>query len=413
MIIDARFRLLGPLALAIALVLGAEGHAGLGDCGQPVSTGDDPTASDALFALRVVVGLDTCALEVCDVDHTGVVTAGDALRILLRAVDPSVILNCPVPTTTTSTTTTTTTTPTTTMTTTTTTSATTSTTSTTTTTVPSAGLHLQCAAPQARLKILSDGLSAELPLVSSLSIDCGDIATGGAECSCALGAVAPVNFGSLGVLCIESTDACAGGGIDCTGTSATEVGVISDHTIGTCADNSACESACEQTCSEAGAAFESSACEGFCVGGANAGQACTQPTDCPESLCHGDVASHGNLCTCHCLSSSAIPPVAGAMSCRIGLRLAMEAAAPCDGLDEETVLGRPCLLLTSTAVTAELRDFNLAIAVKDGGRAQGASQSCENLATTGAGGLTLVGATSLVDTQLGDLIATVRAPCSE
>ena len=61
-------------------------RAAVGACGMPVSAGTTPTASDALFTLRVAVGLESCPNSVCDVDADCRVTASDALRILRRAV---------------------------------------------------------------------------------------------------------------------------------------------------------------------------------------------------------------------------------------------------------------------------------------------------------------------------------------
>jgi len=54
------------------------------------------TATDALFVLRVAVGLATCDACVCDTDGSGMTTAGDSLRTLRRAVGVNVALLCPV-----------------------------------------------------------------------------------------------------------------------------------------------------------------------------------------------------------------------------------------------------------------------------------------------------------------------------
>jgi hypothetical protein len=70
---------------------------GFGDCGQPVSGGIAPVATDALFALAVAVGTQTCDACVCDVDSSGgsnPISATDALIILRRAVDPAVEISC-------------------------------------------------------------------------------------------------------------------------------------------------------------------------------------------------------------------------------------------------------------------------------------------------------------------------------
>jgi hypothetical protein len=66
-----------------------------GGCGDPTNDGRT-TASDALFALNVAVGLQTCAVCVCDVDNSAATSASDALRLLNFAVGiPGVALNCP------------------------------------------------------------------------------------------------------------------------------------------------------------------------------------------------------------------------------------------------------------------------------------------------------------------------------
>jgi len=107
-------------ALSLALILGgaATVDAANGDCGQPVSTGVGPTASDALLVLRVAVGAASCDVCICNADGTGPVAATDALIVLRIAVGEQLQLNCPACGTTTTVTTST------------------STSSTTTTTVP-------------------------------------------------------------------------------------------------------------------------------------------------------------------------------------------------------------------------------------------------------------------------------------
>ena len=63
-------------------------------CGNPIS-GGAPTASDALFVLRVAVGLSACTPACqCDVDTSGGTTATDALAVLNAAVGLDVTLDC-------------------------------------------------------------------------------------------------------------------------------------------------------------------------------------------------------------------------------------------------------------------------------------------------------------------------------
>ncbi len=87
-------------------------------CGQPLSRGNAPSAGDALLVLRASVGLEDCALCVCDVNASDTLTTSDALAVLLTAVgaggeafacpspsSTSTTLGAPLTTTTTSTTT--------------------------------------------------------------------------------------------------------------------------------------------------------------------------------------------------------------------------------------------------------------------------------------------------------------------
>jgi len=53
------------------------------------------TATDALVVLQVAVGVAECAACVCDVDASGAVTTTDALFVLQRSLDDSVVLGCP------------------------------------------------------------------------------------------------------------------------------------------------------------------------------------------------------------------------------------------------------------------------------------------------------------------------------
>src|SRR5205085_7434037 len=52
------------------------------------------TATDALGVLRTAVGTSSCLICVCDVDNSGVIVAGDALRTLRYAGGQPVTLAC-------------------------------------------------------------------------------------------------------------------------------------------------------------------------------------------------------------------------------------------------------------------------------------------------------------------------------
>ena len=87
------------VALVVALLLcSTYAQAAVGDCSQPVSSGDNPTASDCLFVLRVAVGTQSCGPAcVCDPNGSDDTTASDALVCLKKAVGQNVRLNCRCP----------------------------------------------------------------------------------------------------------------------------------------------------------------------------------------------------------------------------------------------------------------------------------------------------------------------------
>jgi hypothetical protein len=62
-------------------------------CGDANGNGSI-SASDALVALRSAIGLEPCALCLCDTNQSDKVTAGDALAVLRRAVGQQVDMLC-------------------------------------------------------------------------------------------------------------------------------------------------------------------------------------------------------------------------------------------------------------------------------------------------------------------------------
>jgi len=79
---------------AAVLLFASTSHAGLGDCGQPVTGGPKPTATDALAVLKAAVASISCSICVCDATGDDKITSGDALRVLQAAVGSDVELNC-------------------------------------------------------------------------------------------------------------------------------------------------------------------------------------------------------------------------------------------------------------------------------------------------------------------------------
>jgi hypothetical protein len=83
------------LLVILMLFASAPVMAAQGDCGQPVSNGSQPIASDCLFILRAAVGSETCS-PACACNTNGVegATASDALICLKKAVGQAVELAC-------------------------------------------------------------------------------------------------------------------------------------------------------------------------------------------------------------------------------------------------------------------------------------------------------------------------------
>lgn len=91
-------RLWGAIALTIVFsaAVPATARAALGDCGQPVSAGPGPVATDCLFILQAAVGTQACDPScICDLNATGGdPNATDALACLNASVGVAGLLNC-------------------------------------------------------------------------------------------------------------------------------------------------------------------------------------------------------------------------------------------------------------------------------------------------------------------------------
>ncbi|HYB98461.1 MAG TPA: hypothetical protein VEC57_04930 [Candidatus Limnocylindrales bacterium] len=80
---------------ALVLSLPAASEAAQGDCSQPVTSGQNPTASDCLYILKSAVGTEECEICVCDTTGNEEIQATDSLLCLKYAVGQPVELNCP------------------------------------------------------------------------------------------------------------------------------------------------------------------------------------------------------------------------------------------------------------------------------------------------------------------------------
>jgi hypothetical protein len=97
-----RFLAIFAAAFGVTSMLAATPRVSLaakGDCGQPVSNGANPVATDCLFILQAAVGSQTCEPTcICDVNgSSGNPNASDALVCLNAATGVPGLLNCDCP----------------------------------------------------------------------------------------------------------------------------------------------------------------------------------------------------------------------------------------------------------------------------------------------------------------------------
>ena len=88
-------RLRSNLLSLVAVVLLAGVASAQDYCAQPISDGEGPIVRDCLYLLKASVGSVTCRNCVCDVDGSGNVELGDALRCLRVALGVDLPLECP------------------------------------------------------------------------------------------------------------------------------------------------------------------------------------------------------------------------------------------------------------------------------------------------------------------------------
>ncbi|RMD83540.1 MAG: hypothetical protein D6815_06305, partial [Candidatus Dadabacteria bacterium] len=82
------------LLIATLFLVALSGPAYANRCGQPVSNGLAPVATDAFYILQSAVGAKGCRLEHCDVNSDCKITAADSLGALRAAVGDGDDLGC-------------------------------------------------------------------------------------------------------------------------------------------------------------------------------------------------------------------------------------------------------------------------------------------------------------------------------
>jgi len=358
------------------LLFAAAGPAGAakGDCGQPVSTGSKPLASDALFILRAGVSVVSCSLNICDVNGNGSIAASDALAALKIAVGQVVQLKCPT---------------------------------------GFSGGSFACDFDGATSDVdfhTTFSSTGPLDLAGQIEIDCGAAAGNGvAACSCDLIQAAPVVLGDLGgiIACVEPLEGCGDGVIDCQGNAPRDAVVVADHNIGACTGDSDCSQDCAAFCTGQALTKTSSACEGFCQ---NETKTCTTDDQCASGECPGNVL-HAGACQCHCIDRGDTNATPGALHCEVGLRIWLESTAPCGDENPVTPFAQGCIMVSTEAGGATLEHLsnsnNDSLELPP---TNGSALACSALGS-GTAGLGLTGSSVFIDSTFGDLAGAFTINC--
>ena len=288
------------------------------------------------------------------------------------------------------------------------------------------GSHVCNLASGSALNLGTQALPLNLSPSGSIQISCGTTAPNGtASCTCNVNSFAPLVIPSIGDVCVNPYAGCSPGTIDCDGGTPLNVNMVADHNIGTCNSDSACATSCDTYCAGLGASYSNIAygCEGFCQGGSNNNNACTQDTDCPGGSCPGqDPVSHANACQCTCAGKNlggASP--AGSLSCEVGVQIDVELPSDGDCNDANTISLAPiCGLVTTTTASGEVLNANntngktippIGGSGTAPASATGVGINCTTLATSTTTGLTAVGYLGFFDSVLGDIFDANKFIC--
>ncbi len=254
-------------------------------------------------------------------------------------------------------------------------------------------------------------------LFGAIDLDCGtvDPATGTAPCSCSLEHVEPVQVTGVGWACIRPAAGCAAGAIACEPGPPLDLMTTAHHTLGTCTGNAACGATCAATCGAAGTEVLTSACEGFCAGGANDGLACAGDLLCPGGICTGpDHGLHGQICQCQCLARGGDAVPAAGLTCNLGVDVAVESTLPCGDGDIVLEIGPRCVPFTTGRTDTLIADAdNVAMReVRPDGAFYGIPRACDAIAADGPAALTLAATAAFLDAPvIGDMAFTFVLTC--
>ncbi|MBX3025629.1 hypothetical protein KF840_12050 [bacterium] len=278
-----------------------------------------------------------------------------------------------------------------------------------------------------QLALGTAALSLPLAASGTLNIACGSAGPdGAANCTCDVGAFAPIVIMSLGDVCVHPAAGCTPGKIDCNGGTSLNASLVADHDIGSCSGDANCKTQCDAYCGGISSSRLTYGCEGFCQGGSNHGGACTLDSQCPGGQCPGKdpvPPAHAGTCNCSCQSQGlGAPAAAGNMACEVGTQIDVE--LPSNGTCGDTVtiaLPPICGGVTTTTASGGIlnADKAMGITVPPYGTLvnppfgygtypnslTGVATSCASLSGSSVSGLKLVGHLAFPDSTLGDILA--------
>lgn len=271
------------------------------------------------------------------------------------------------------------------------------------------------------LAITTQALPLNLNASGSVQIECGVVGGDGtAPCSCDVNTFDPVVIPAIGDVCVNPHSGCASGVIDCDGGTAMDVDVQGDHNIGACNTQDACSAACDAHCAGIGVNYApvAASCEGFCQGGSNEDDACTDDSECTGGTCPGqNPPAHAGVCNCVCGGTGlGAPAAAGNLSCNVGVQINVE--LPTNGSCGDTVtitLPPQCGAVTTTQSTGGMTNANNTPAknlTAYGAPATGTATSCAALMSSTTNGFALVGSLGFFDSTLGDIHSGNRFVCN-
>lgn len=262
-----------------------------------------------------------------------------------------------------------------------------------------------------------------------VEIDCpGDPDVNGKRaCGCQLIALSPFLISGIGYVCTSPAGPCADGEQDCNGGNALNVDMIADHNSTTCTSNAGCATSCDSYCGSISKVRYNSGCESYCQGGprsdlpcicdVSSGATCSGGisgvNDCPGGSCEGhdnDVAP--DQCHCWCVDEAVAPASpAGALQCRIGVAIRVEAALPCDNAGVLVRLPAQCAPFTSNTAAVTVLNANELPGTQGPYSDSGANETCANFDASVTTGYELVANLAFLDSTIGDLEARLRIDC--